>query len=139
MLVGGANADAKISTFQKLALGTNMIIEPTRPDFRQLLHHAASSVSMCGYNTALDMMQSGTPSVFIPFDDGGEVEQSLRAESLAKHPSFSVLKNADMTPENLLSSIQSVVKSGRFQNTSNTFNGAIETVRITTELTKGKR
>jgi len=44
-----------------------------------MLYHAAASVSLCGYNTALDILQAGTPAVFVPFDDGSEVEQGLRA------------------------------------------------------------
>ena len=48
-----------------------------------MLYHAAASVSLCGYNTALDVLQSGVPAVLVPFDNGGEVEQSLRAEALA--------------------------------------------------------
>jgi len=62
------------------------VVEPPTPDFRMLLTGAAASVSMCGYNTALDVLQAGVPAVLIPFDDGGEVEQGLRADALAALP-----------------------------------------------------
>ncbi len=74
ILVGGSNSANEIKRLKKRARSNNLTIESTRPDFRQMLHHAACSVSMCGYNTALDLMQTGTASVFIPFDEGGEVE-----------------------------------------------------------------
>ena len=134
MLIGGTNPAVEIKRLQNLATGSGLYIEPTRPDFRQLLHHAACSVSMCGYNTALDLLQTGTPSVFIPFDDGGEVEQTLRAKSLAKHPSFAVVSSAELTPQTLLDTLQSVQDAGRFQNDDLEFNGAFETVRITAEI-----
>ena len=134
MLIGGADPGAEIARLQGMAIGSGLKIEPARPDFRQLLHHAAASVSMCGYNTALDLLQAGTPSVFIPFDDGGEVEQTLRAVSLAKHPSFAVVPNKDLTPQALLEAIQSVQNAGRFNSDDLEFNGADETVHITTEL-----
>jgi len=134
ILIGGADSDAEITRLQGMAIGSGLQVEPARPDFRQLLHHAAASVSMCGYNTALDLLQAGTPSVFIPFDDGGEVEQTLRAVSLAKHPSFAVVPSKGLTPQTLLEAIQSVQNAGRFNSDNLKFNGADETVRITTEL-----
>ncbi|MBL4751196.1 MAG: glycosyltransferase [Amylibacter sp.] len=134
MLIGGANPAPEIERLQNMATGSGLHIEPARPDFRQLLHHAACSVSMCGYNTALDLLQAGTPSVFIPFDDGGEVEQTLRAKSLAKHPSFAVVSSAKLTPKKLLDAVQSVQNAGRFKSDGLEFNGAFETVRITSEL-----
>lgn len=134
MLIGGASPAVEIKRLQNLATGSCLHIEPARPDFRQLLHHAACSVSMCGYNTALDLLQAGTPSVFIPFDDGGEVEQTLRAKSLAKHPSFAVVSSAELTPQKLLDAVQSVQEVGRFDSDTLEFNGAAETVRITAEM-----
>lgn len=134
MLIGGTNPGAEITRLQGMAIGSGLRVEPARPDFRQLLYHAATSVSMCGYNTALDLLQAGTPSVFIPFDDGDEVEQTLRAKSLTKHPSFAVVPSKRLTPQVLLKAIQSVQDAGRFNSGDLEFNGADETVRITTEL-----
>jgi len=134
MLIGGAEPEDEIARLQSMATGSGFRVERARPDFRQLLYHAAASVSMCGYNTALDLLQAGTPSVFIPFDDGGEVEQTLRARSLAKHPSFAVVPTKSLTPQNLLQAVQSVQKAGRFQSRDLEFSGADETVRITSKL-----
>lgn len=134
MLIGGADPDTEITRFQNMAKGSGLHVEPARPDFRQLLYHAAASVSMCGYNTALDLLQTGTPSVFIPFDDGDEVEQTMRAKSLAKQPSFAVVPSKRLTPQALLEAIQSVQDAGRFNSDDLELNGAAETIRITTEL-----
>jgi predicted glycosyltransferase len=137
MLIGGANPASEIKRLQKMAQGSGMHIEPARPDFRQLLHHATASVSMCGYNTALDLLQAGTPSVFIPFDDGGEIEQTLRAKSLAEQPSFAVVSSNALTPQTMLDAVQVVQDAGRFKSDGLAFNGAEETVRITTEMVDG--
>jgi predicted glycosyltransferase len=58
------------------------IVERARPDFRALLARAALSVSQAGYNTVLDLLASGTPAVLVPFADGGQTEQTLRARRL---------------------------------------------------------
>jgi len=131
LLVGGADAAQQISRLQALA-GAHTIIEPTRPDFRQMLHHAAAAVAMCGYNTAMDLLQTGTPAVFVPFDAGGEVEQGLRAQSLARHSQFAVVKTADLTPEALLAGLSKVVRHD--PPSRNHFDGANEAVRIVTRV-----
>lgn len=40
------------------------------------------SLSQAGYNTAMDLLQAGTPAVVVPYSDGREDEQSLRARRL---------------------------------------------------------
>ncbi len=136
LLVGGSHPEAAIKHLQSLVKSNNITIEPARPDFRQLLNHAACSISMCGYNTALDLMQAGCPGVFIPFDDGGEVEQTLRATSLAKHPSFEVLTNKEMSPEKMILAVQNAQKTGRIQTDNTPFNGADKTVQIAVQIAK---
>lgn len=129
LLVGGSDSAARIAELQRDAPPENVTLEPARPDFRQMLHHAAASVSMCGYNTALDLLQAGTPAVMIPFDDGQEVEQTLRAESLAALPGLTVLRSAHLTAEQLAHSVQSVMTTQTRIGQAVAFDGAVETVR----------
>lgn len=128
LLVGGTDRDARIAALSALAPG-NAVLQPTRPDFRQMLHHAAASVSMCGYNTALDLLQSGTPAVLIPFDDGQEVEQTLRARSLAQLPGLAVLPDADLSGPALLAALDRATGTPRRAAAGLRFDGASETVR----------
>jgi len=133
ILVGGADAQSRCAEMSHTA-PENVMIEPARPDFRAMLHHAKASVSMCGYNTALDILQTGCPAVFVPFDAGGEVEQGLRADALAKMPGIAVLRSADLTPALLSQALQSAIRSPRRAPRQTGFNGADETVKITTRL-----
>lgn len=114
----------------------NITIEPARPDFRQMLYHAAASVSLCGYNTALDVLQSGVRAVFIPFDAGNEVEQGLRADALAELTGIAVLRNAELTPDALLGALDRVVSDSPRAPRTTGFDGAIETVRWTETMRK---
>ncbi|WP_415919743.1 glycosyltransferase family protein [Tateyamaria sp. SN6-1] len=113
----------------RAAATENVIVEAPRPDFRTLLSRAAASVSMCGYNTALDLLQTGVPAVMVPFDDGGEVEQMLRAKALAALPAMWVLPQADLTPERLCAALNSVTGRTRTPRRDG-MNGAAETVRM---------
>lgn len=129
ILVGGAQANAQIIKMQAHA-PDHVVIEAARPDFRQMLNHAHVSVSMCGYNTALDILQTGIPAVFVPFDAGGEVEQSLRANALAKNENINVLKDADLSPSTLLEAMTSFVISQEKNQKTDGFDGAVRTVEI---------
>ncbi|MBO9444211.1 glycosyltransferase [Ruegeria sp. R14_0] len=134
LLVGGQDAKARIEELRQLAADAPVTLEPVRPDFRQMLPHAAASVSMCGYNTALDLLQSGTPSVFIPFDDGNEVEQSLRARTLAEMPAIDVIPSKDLNGDMLARAVDRVISEGPREVSDQGFDGAAQAVRIAKTL-----
>lgn len=164
LLIGGSDAREEVARLKILAYGSSapnssaqglsamgssamessgtdlsVIIEPNRPDFMQLLSGAACSVSMCGYNTAIDLLLTGTPGVLIPFDAGGEQEQTLRARSLSNSASYNLLLSEHLTPESLCSAVDKSIATGRFSTDSSMYNGALETVRLTTTLVSNKR
>ena len=143
ILVGGSDAQAEVARLKMLALkagsGSTTIIEPNRPDFRKLLSNAICSVSMCGYNTAIDLLLTGTPGVLIPFDAGGETEQTLRATSLSERKAYTLLPDKQLTPQSLHRAVAAATASGRFSIDDTQFNGALETVRFATSLVEQRR
>ncbi|WP_282170712.1 glycosyltransferase family protein [Ruegeria atlantica] len=134
LLVGGQDAKARITELQKQVEGAPVTLEAVRPDFRQMLPHAAASVSMCGYNTALDILQAGTAAVFIPFDDGNEVEQSLRARTLAEMPAIDVIASKDLNGDLLAQAVGRVISSEPRPVSDQGFDGAAQSVRVAKEL-----
>ena len=135
ILVGGQDA---ATTIQSLPRGDNTVIEPARPDFRQMLPRAAASVSMCGYNTALDLLQAGTPAVFVPFDAGGEVEQGLRAGALSALPGIRVLPAAELTPEALNNALAAVLADPPRPTGGLKFDGAAQSVAIACAMAQAR-
>ncbi|MFK7836271.1 MAG: glycosyltransferase family protein [Sulfitobacter sp.] len=129
LLVGGQNANAKSAELQQNA-PANLIAEPARPEFRQMLHHAAGSVSLCGYNTALDILQTCCPAVFVPFDEGAEVEQGIRADALAQSSGLEVLHTGSLTAQNLLETLAQAMASPRTPLDPTSTYGASRTVEI---------
>ncbi|WP_299962942.1 glycosyltransferase [uncultured Roseobacter sp.] len=137
VLVGGG-ADARVATLADAA-PSNLKVEPARPDFRQMLQGSAASVSMAGYNTALDLLQTGTPAVLIPFDAGGETEQSLRAAALSKLPGVEVLRTAELTGERLRDAVAKVQAAPPRAPRADGMEGAARTVEILQELLEARR
>jgi predicted glycosyltransferase len=138
LLVGGMRAAAECDRLARIAAALpgrpQVVIEPARPDFRSLLAGAGASVSLCGYNTALDLMATGTPGVFVPFDAGRETEQRLRAERLARRAHFAMVPAADLTPAALVAALDSVTAAGRFRPDPARLAGAQASVAIAERL-----
>ncbi|WP_170357050.1 glycosyltransferase family protein [Ruegeria arenilitoris] len=139
LLVGGQDAEDRIAELRHMTNRENVILEPVRPDFRQMLPLAAASVSMCGYNTAMDLLQCATPAVLIPFDDGKEVEQTLRAKSLARLPAVDVLNSAKLTGEALAQAVDRVLHQGPREPLNGGFDGASKSVEIATSLWEARQ
>ncbi|KIC48229.1 glycosyltransferase [Tateyamaria sp. ANG-S1] len=131
MLVGG---DAARRGALSRDAPANVTVEGPRPDFRQLLMGARVSVSMCGYNTALDVLQTGVRAVLVPFDDGGEVEQTLRAGALDKLPGIAVIRQAVLTGDTLLRAIADATSGPERPRRSAGMDGAAQTVEIVHDL-----
>jgi predicted glycosyltransferase len=53
------------------------------PSLAPLLGTAGRVVSQCGYNSALEILGSGLPVLFVPFARGQESEQTMRAQLFA--------------------------------------------------------
>lgn len=134
LLVGGVDADAVIARMREQARGTEAIIERTRKDYRQMLIRAAAAVGQCGYNTAMDWLQTGVSGVFVPFTEDGETEQLFRAQILADRYGFGCMAEEELTPENLNAAVDAAVARGRVPITDLKFHGAEESARIVAEL-----
>ncbi|MHA6264545.1 glycosyltransferase family protein [Arenibacterium sp. CAU 1754] len=138
ILIGGADATSEIARLKTLAQGSRVTVEPARRDFRALLTGAAASLSMCGYNTALDLLQTGVPAVVVPFDAGGEVEQSLRAKGLARLQAVEIVPSATLTPQTIEQALIKVMALGPRATDDLRFDGADESVRIATRMVEAR-
>lgn len=136
LLIGGADPTATAARVADLRTRApaHVTVEPARRDFRQMLNHAAASISLCGYNTALDILQAGTPAVFVPFDEGGEVEQGLRANALAQHAGIATVRRADLSADMLCTALEQVMTASRRTPDLAGFDGAPCCVTLTHEM-----
>lgn len=76
------------------------------PDLRGLLRRARCSVSQCGYNTMLDIVGTGVPSLVVPFSEGRENEQTRRAQRLAERQAVRWLDARELTAARLAEEIR---------------------------------
>jgi predicted glycosyltransferase len=97
-------------------------------DFLSYLSAADLSISMAGYNTCMNVLSAGVPSLVFPFAQNRE--QRIRAEKLAALGGLNLLKEEDLEPSRLANLMSRVLNSGRKSvNVPINLDGAQETAR----------
>jgi len=106
-IVTGANLPAaERAELDKLAAGDpDIAIEGFRADFGRLLAACHLSISQGGYNTVMELIATRCPSVVVPFAEGGESEQTLRARMLAERQVLSMVDPEFLTAGTLAAAI----------------------------------
>jgi predicted glycosyltransferase len=106
-IVTGANLPAaERKELDRLAAGDpGITIEGFRPDFGRLLTSCQLSVSQGGYNTIMELIATRCPSVVVPFAEGGESEQTLRARMLVERQVLSMVDPEFLTAGTLAAAI----------------------------------
>lgn len=96
----------------RVLAGTAEGIELVRSvsDLGALLAEAAASVSQCGYNTALDLLQAHVPALVVPFAAPGEDEQTRRATRLARLGAVQTLDPARLDGPTLAAEIRRLLR-----------------------------
>jgi predicted glycosyltransferase len=125
------------SIFQELRNNApdGVIVERARPDFRQLLMNAELSISQGGYNTVMDILAAGCPSVVVPFAEGNESEQTYRARIFADMGLLHLLEADQLSAESLAQKIDEAIRAGRPESAKINLSGAETTANLITELT----
>lgn len=95
-----AGHDIDTTTLAALAAqaGDGIVVERARRDFPSLLSRARLSISQAGYNTVLDILRAGVPSVLVPFAQIKETEQQQRADALVRHGRAVAIPEKTLTP-----------------------------------------
>lgn len=106
------------------------------PDLLAEMRVSAASVSQCGYNTALDILQAGVPALVVPFAANEEDEQTRRAWRLERLGALRVLESPDLNAHRLASEIRALLRF-KPQATRLDLNGAQNTARIVGGLASG--
>lgn len=105
VLIGHNLPEAEFAAYRDSA-PPGMIVERSRPDFRQLLANCTLSISQGGYNTVMEVLAAGTRSVCIPYAGGRESEQTLRCRLLAEKGAMEVVDPGTVTAENISAAIR---------------------------------
>jgi len=88
----------------------NLTLERTVPDLRTEMANARWSVSQCGYNTAVNTIDTRTPSLFVPCGNGQREEQIVRAQRLVYWGAGRLLMPHHLNGASLANEIQQLTR-----------------------------
>ena len=123
---GGIRRAASSAALQ--AGGGGVTVERFRSDFPALLARSRLSLSQAGYNTVMDILAVGARALVLPFAEGAESEQSLRARLLAERGLLSLME-PPIEPARLAAAIEAALRRPRPQPGALDLDGAAETAR----------
>jgi predicted glycosyltransferase len=103
------------------------------PKLGALMREFSCSVSQCGYNTAMDLMQAGIPALVVPFSEGDKDEQMNRARRLEQLGLLRVLEAGLLCPGALATEIRRL-QTFRPATSALNFNGAEDSLRLVRHL-----
>lgn len=127
VLAGVNVAPSAIERLQAVAAEAGdgrVIVERTREDFRLLLKNSILSISQAGYNTLMEILDTGARAVVVPFAGGAEIEQTLRARMLAERGRIESVDEAALSPEALAEAVDRAAARARPLRTAIDLDGA---------------
>lgn len=128
--------DLPAPDFAELAAQANArtIVERFRPDLPALLRASTLSISRAGYNTTMDILQSGTRAVVVPFETREETEQRLRSDLLASRGLLTVVPASELSAARLAEAIDGAMARPRPDTSGINLDGARQTAVIVGRL-----
>ena len=133
-LLTGINLPREAFATLAAASPSGVTVERFRPDFQTLLKNCRLSVSQAGYNTVMEILAARTRAVVVPFADGSETEQSLRASLLAQRGLLTVVEPASLSAATLAAGIDAADAATPPAAAAPDLDGAAGTVRAIREL-----
>ncbi|AFY02372.1 glycosyltransferase family protein [Bdellovibrio bacteriovorus] len=99
-----ASEALKKTLAEKAANNPQLRIEPFLNNFEEELSQVALSISLAGYNTMMNILNTRTPALVYPYM--ANIEQNLRATRMADQGLLSVIYEKDLTPADLLKKVK---------------------------------
>jgi predicted glycosyltransferase len=105
---------------------------------RETIRSARWSVNQCGYNVAVDIIETGTPALFVPCPDGHRLEQITRAQRLVYWGAGRLLMPQHLNGASLANDIHQLTK---FKSREISFDsgGAAKTADLISEMVFGEK
>ena len=94
-----------LSLQQSIAEMPAITMERFTPDFPALLQKADLSISMAGYNTCMDILQTNVRAILYPFTGNNNQEQTIRARKLENLGRVIVIQSDLLEPQHLAKTI----------------------------------
>jgi predicted glycosyltransferase len=134
LIAGPLLPEPQWQRLRELATGREgMELVRSVPDMAAEFQSAGLSLSQCGYNTALEIVQSGVRALVVPYAEGREDEQMNRARRLETLGVIRILDPAGISAARLAAEM-SMTTNGPSPQLALDMSGAANTSRILKQM-----
>jgi predicted glycosyltransferase len=112
IFAGPVIAEDEYARLETLVAGrSNITLQKFTPDLISQLEAADLSVSLGGYNTVMDLLRTKVRALIYPAMPNGDLEQTLRAEKLARAGVIELITPDGLAPSRLAGQIERALAS----------------------------
>lgn len=138
VFTGPFMSEKVFNELQDLAVSqTNLKLERYTPELLNYMQQADLSISMCGYNTTMNVLNTGVRAMMMAFTESDDREQAIRLQKLAELGLAKVINPEDLQPEKfatqIINSLQQQPVKSKFD-----FNGVKNTATCLQNLVREK-
>lgn len=120
--------DPSTNLAEYLGVFEHITIDPFIPELARTIAEAALSISMGGYNTITDILQTDTPALIIPRTS--EPEQAIRARHFQRLGAMSMLEIEELTVESLRNHLELLLTSTQYNRRKADLGGATRSAQL---------
>ncbi len=125
--------DAEYDAIKKMCTGDAFYLSRFTNNFLQWMQSAELSISQAGYNTCMNVLETGVRAILVPIPRYVDIDQNIRAQKLADLGVVDTIRSESLNSENLITAMTNRLKRPRFRHDI-VMDGALKTKEFIADL-----
>ena len=97
--------DAEYATIKEMCTGDFFFLSRFTNNFLQWMMDAELSISQAGYNTCMNVLETGVKAILVPIPAKTDLDQAPRAQKFSELGIANMIRSEDLTPERMANAI----------------------------------
>lgn len=125
--------DAEYDAIKKMCTGDAFYLSRFTNNFLQWMHSAELSISQAGYNTCMNVLETGVKAILVPIPVERDLDQAPRAKKLSELGIADMIRSEELTLERMANAILERLESSSVEHNI-VLNGAERTEQLLSSL-----
>ncbi len=125
--------DAEYDAIKKMCTGDAFYLSRFTNNFLQWMQNAELSISQAGYNTCMNVLETGVRAILVPILRYVDIDQNIRVQKLADLGVVDTIRSESLNSENLIIAMTDRLKRPRFRHDI-VMDGALKTKEFIANL-----
>lgn len=125
--------DAEYDAIKEMCTEDFFYLSKFTNNFLQWMQSAELSISQAGYNTCMNVLETGVKAILVPIPRYVDIDQNIRAQKLADLGVVDTIRSESLNSENLITTMTDRLKRPRFRHDI-VMDGALKTKEFIADL-----